>query len=110
MNEGGFTNRIDDICASGDHDRLLKVTREAYRGIEGVEFGTRRIGMEKKKREGQGKLLPKITNLFSHELQMGIVSKCWHDTLGQIGFPKYGSPDPPQWNQKFTLLPQLSFS
>jgi len=86
MVEGGLTNRIDDICASGDHNRLLKVTREAYRGLEGVEFETRRIGMEKKKSEGQVKLLPKITNLFSQELQLGIVSKCWHDTLGQIGF------------------------
>ena len=94
MIEGCLTNRIDDICASGDHNRLLKVTREAYRGLEGVEFETRRIGMEKKKREGQGKLLPKITNLFSQELQLGIVSKYWHNTLGQIGFPNYGSPDP----------------
>jgi len=50
--------------------------------------------MEKKKREGQGKLLPKIINLFSQELQLGIVSKCWHDTMGQIGFPNYGSLDP----------------
>ena len=32
--------------------------------LEGVEFETKRIGMEKKKREGQGKLLPKIKNLF----------------------------------------------
>jgi len=76
MIEGGLTDRIDDICASGNHVRLVKVTREAYRGLEGVEFKTRRIGMEKKKREGQGKLLPKITNLFSQELQLGIVSKC----------------------------------
>ena len=76
MIEGVRTDRIDDICASGNHVRLVKVTREAYRGLEGVEFKTRRIGMEKKKREGQGKLLPKITNLFSQELQLGIVSKC----------------------------------
>jgi len=62
--------------------------------MEGVEFKTRRIGMENKKREGQEKLLPKITNLFSQELQLGIVSKCWHDTLGPIGFTNYGSPDP----------------
>jgi len=94
MIEGGLTDRIDDICASGDHDRQLKVTQEAYRGLEGVDFETRRIGMEKKKRKGQGKLLSKITNLFSQELQLGIVSKCWHDTLGQIGFPNYGSTDP----------------
>jgi len=47
--------------------------------------------MEKKNREGQGKLLPNITNLFSQELKLGIVSKCWQDTLGQIGFPNYGS-------------------
>jgi len=67
MIEGGLTNRIDDICASGDHNRLLKVTLSAYRGLEGVEFETRRIGMENKKREGQGKLLPKITNLFSQD-------------------------------------------
>jgi len=69
MIKGGLTNRIDDICATGDHERLLKVTREAYRGLEGVDFETRRIGMEKKKRKGQGKLLSKITNLFSQELQ-----------------------------------------
>jgi hypothetical protein len=105
MIEGGLTDRIDDICASGDHDRLLKVTREAYRGLEGVEFETRRIGMEKKKREGQGKLLPKITNLFSQELQLGIVSKCWHDTLGQIGFPNYGSPDPTSVETKVHTSP-----
>jgi len=72
----GLPDRIDDICASGDHDRLLKVTRVAYRWLEGVEFETRRIGMEKKKSEGLGKLLLKITNLFSQELQLGIVSKC----------------------------------
>jgi len=66
MIEGVRTDRIDDICANEDHDRLLKVTREAYRGLEGVDFKTRRIGMEKK-REGQGKLLPKITNFFSQE-------------------------------------------
>jgi len=47
MIEGDLTDRIDDICASGVHDRLLKVTREAYRGLEGVEFESRRIGMEK---------------------------------------------------------------
>ena len=76
MIEGSFIDRIDDICASGDHDRLLKVTQEAYRGLKGVEFEIRRIGMENKKREVQRKLLPKITNLFSQELQLGIVSKC----------------------------------
>ena len=65
MIKGGLTDKIDDICSSGDHKRLLKVTREAYSGLEGVEFETRRIGMDKKKREGQGKLLQKITNLFS---------------------------------------------
>ena len=105
MIEGGLTNRIDDICATVDHDTLLKLTREAYRGLEGVEFETRRIGMEKKKREGQGKLLPKITNLFSQELQLGIVSKCWHDTLGQIGFPNYGSPDPTSVEPKVHTSP-----
>jgi len=68
MIKGGLTNRIDDICATGDHERLLKVTREAYRGLEGVEFETRSIGMENKKREGQGKLLANITNFFSQEL------------------------------------------
>jgi len=82
MIEGGLTDRIDDICASGDHDRLLKVTWEAYRGLEGVEFESRRIGMEKKKIESQGKLLLQITNLFSQELQLGIASRCWHDALG----------------------------
>jgi len=105
MIEGGLTDRIDDTCASGDHDRLLKVTREAYRGLEGVEFETRRIGMEKNKREDQGKLLLKITNLFSQELQLGIVSKCWHDTLGQIGFPNYGSPDPTSVKPKVHTSP-----
>jgi len=105
MIEGGLTDRIIDICASGDHDRLLKVTREAYRGLEGVEFETRRIGTKKKKRDVQGKLLPKITNLFSQELQLGIVSKCWHDTLGQIGFPNYGSPDPTSVEPKVQTSP-----
>jgi len=104
MIEGGLTNRIDDICASGGHDRLLKVTWEAYRGLDGVEFETRRIGMEKK-REGQGKLLPKTTNLFLQELQLGIVSKCWHDTVGQIGFPNYGSPDPTSVEPKVHTCP-----
>ena len=104
MIEGGLTDRIDDISASGDHNRVLKVTLEAYMGLEGVEFDTRRIGMEKK-REGQGKLLPKITNLFSQELQLGIVSNCWHDTLGQIGFPNYGSPDPTLMEPKVHTSP-----
>jgi len=104
MIEGGLTDRIDDICASGDHDRLLKVTQEAYRGLEGVEFETRWIGMEKK-REGKGKLLPKITNLFSQELQLGIVTKCWRDTLGQIGFTNYGSPDPTSVEPKVHTFP-----
>jgi len=111
MIEGCLTNRIDDICASGDHERLLKITREAYKGLESVEFETRRIGMEKKKkREGQGKLLPKITNLFSQELQLGIVSKCWHDTLGQIGIPNCGSPDPTSVEPKVHTSPStISF-
>jgi len=61
--------------------------------------------MEKKKREVQGKLLPKITNLFSQELQLGIVSKYWHNTLGQIGFPNYGSPDPTSVEPKVHTSP-----
>jgi len=39
MIEGGLTDIIDDICASGDHNRLLKVIRVAYRGVKGVDKG-----------------------------------------------------------------------